>query len=47
MAPFSAPVRAETGTLEHLAKTSVAQGEALSRERDERRRGRGSGSEVA
>lgn len=36
--PFPAPNRAEAGALEHLAKTSVAQGEELSRERDERRR---------
>jgi signal transduction histidine kinase len=36
--PFPAPVRAEAGALEHLAKTSVAQGRELSREREERRR---------
>ena len=37
-APFAAPARAESGTLEHLARTSVAQGQELDRERDERRR---------
>jgi signal transduction histidine kinase len=36
--PFPAPARAEAGALEHLAKTSVAQGEALTRERSERQR---------
>lgn len=37
-APFVTPARAEAGALEHLAKTSVAQGQELNRERDERRR---------
>jgi signal transduction histidine kinase len=36
--PFAAPARAEMGSLEHLARTSVAQGQELNRERDERRR---------
>ncbi len=36
--PWPATARAEMGSLEHLAKTSVAQGEALTRERDVRRR---------
>lgn len=37
-APFSATAHAEMGSLEHLARTSVAQGQELNRERDERRR---------
>jgi signal transduction histidine kinase len=37
-APFAPPARAEARALEHLAKTSVAQGQELNRERDERRR---------